>query len=282
MWSTLTLSAARILGHGVDFKGRERIIRILASPDRMSSKPFEIDFFGLRYSGDLSSYIDWRVYVFGAYEPSGLRFLERAAKARRRAGSGPAVYWDVGANCGQHVLFMSRHVDRICAFEPNPAVRRQLERNLAINRLNTVTVLGCALGESQSTGRLYVPTGANRGSGSFSYTDGGRIPIDVEVVSGDLMVANGAPIPHIVKIDVEGFEPKVLAGMRDVLRAHRPIMLLELADSTRREFGGIDGLRDALYPDAVIRGVGARGLCDFDFASTTDVAIIPREMANGI
>jgi FkbM family methyltransferase len=279
MRSALTLSLARLLGHGVPFKGRERIIRMLASPERMPNKPFEVDFFGLRYSGNLSSYIDWRVYVFGSYEPAVLSFLEKAATTIRRSRSGPVVYWDIGANSGQHVLSMSRHADHICAFEPNPTVRSQLKRNIAINRLNSVDVHECALGHRQGMARLHVPTGANRGIGSLRYADGDTVPIEVAITTGDTMIAQGAPVPHIVKIDVEGFEPRVLAGMQGILHAHRPIVLMELADATRRDFVNTDGLRAALYPNAIIRGIDDGGLTEFDFATSVEIAVIPKEAA---
>jgi FkbM family methyltransferase len=279
MRSTLALSAARALGHGPHFKGRERIIRAFASPDRMPKKSFEVDFFGLRYSGDLSSYIDWRVYVFGSYEPAVLNFLAKAATATRHSRNGPVVYWDVGANCGQHVLFMSRHADHLCAFEPNPAVRSQLERNVALNGLIHVVVHECALGDRQGLARLHVPAGTNRGIGSLRYDDSGGAPIDVPIMTSDAMVAQGAPAPHIVKIDVEGFEAQVLAGMQSVLHTHRPIVLMEIAEATRRDFANVAGLRAALYPNAILYGVTDRGLTAFDFARSAEIAVIPRELA---
>lgn len=248
----------------------------------MPKKPFEIDFFGLRYSGDLSSYIDWRVYVFGSYEPAVLSFLAKAATAIRLSRNGSLVYWDVGANCGQHVLFMSRHADRICAFEPNPTVRAQLERNIAINRLSHVAVHECALGDRQGVARLHIPSGTNHGIGSLRYDDSGGAPIDIPITTGDAILAQGAPAPHIIKIDVEGFETQVLTGMRSILHAHRPIIVMELAEATRRDFGNATGLRAALYPNATLYGITDHGLTAFDFAASAEIAVIPREIDTSI
>jgi hypothetical protein len=98
-------------------------------------------------------------------------------------------------------------------------------------------------------------------------------------MTSDAMVAQGAPAPHIVKIDVEGFEAQVLAGMQSVLQTHRPIVLMEIAEATRRDFANVAGLRAALYPNAILYGVTDRGLTAFDFARSAEIAVIPRELA---
>ena len=43
----------------------------------------------------------------------------------------------------------------------------------------------------------------------------------------------------LIKVDVEGFELQVLAGLTQTLRRHRPTLMLELSDTARL------GLRDA-------------------------------------
>ena len=41
---------------------------------------FEVDFFGMKYHGNLGDYIDWNVFYFGAYSPEELAFLSFAAE----------------------------------------------------------------------------------------------------------------------------------------------------------------------------------------------------------
>ena len=132
------IGALTILGHRrwLPYGVRERLLRFFVDPDRMASTPFECDFAGLRYQGDLSSYIDWTVYFYGAYEPGLLAFLGDAAQA-----SGPgAIFVDVGANVGQHALYLAPRVAHVHAFEPWPAAAAALRRNVAFNALTNITV----------------------------------------------------------------------------------------------------------------------------------------------
>ncbi|MCS6882529.1 MAG: hypothetical protein RMK84_01260 [Oscillochloridaceae bacterium] len=104
------------------FVGRQEWLRVglryytinrFVNPKRSGSRHFEVNFYGLKYKGDLGQYIDWWVYYFGAYEKAEL-LLMRDIVARRRN----AVCVDVGANVGQHSLFLSRYCAEVHAFEP--------------------------------------------------------------------------------------------------------------------------------------------------------------------
>ena len=56
--------------------------------------------------------------------------------------------------------------------------------------------------------------------------------IDVPCVTiDDLVSAGRAPPPTVVKIDVEGAELDVLAGMRETIAAHQPAIICELHDT---------------------------------------------------
>jgi len=56
------------------------------------------------------------------------------------AYSDQGVFLDIGANTGQHSLFMSRHAKEIHAFEPWAPVLIKLRRHIEINRLKNVVV----------------------------------------------------------------------------------------------------------------------------------------------
>jgi len=47
--------------------------------------------------------------------------------------------------------------------------------------------------------------------------------------------------PDIIKIDVEGGEALVLAGMRETLAKHRPLVLMEYSDNYLRDVSRVSG-----------------------------------------
>ncbi|ARJ66576.1 hypothetical protein WV31_13305 [Magnetospirillum sp. ME-1] len=205
---------------------RDRILRKLADPDSMPSTPFNCAFFGLRYQGDLSSFIDWSVYFYGVYELGILSFLREAT---RQAGPG-AVVLDIGANVGQHSLFLSAHAARIHAFEPWQPARDAILRNIGINRIENIEVHEVGLSDHAHDAVYYAPTLANKGTGSFlaghnlSNREAGRLPL----VDGDsYLAARGIDRVDVIKLDAEGFEPRVLAGLAGTIARCRPVMVLE-------------------------------------------------------
>jgi len=88
---------------------------------------------------------------------------------------------------------------------------------------------------------------------------------------------------HLLKIDVEGHEQKVLRGLASRLRADRPLIVMELVGSPdcKGGFRGEGDLRAYLYPEhelMSLRGKHRRcRLTRFDWACETAV-IIPSEM----
>src|SRR5665213_3639465 len=49
------------------------------------SQPFEVDFFSLKYRGNLNCFVDWYVYFFGAHEKESLFLLRDLISQKRDA-----------------------------------------------------------------------------------------------------------------------------------------------------------------------------------------------------
>lgn len=219
----------------IPFGVRDRVLRRLADPDAMASTPFVCDLFGLRYEGDLASFIDWTIYFYGCYERAVLTLLADAA-----ALAGPrAVFLDVGANVGQHALILSRRVAQVHAFEPWDKARRRLERNLALNAVTNVTVHALGLGEHDKDLTFHAPASANWGTGSFvPEVNLNRSDGTLPVLRGDTALAQrGIGRVDLIKIDTEGFEIKVLSGLAETIARHRPVVVCEMSGPTLAEAG---------------------------------------------
>lgn len=220
----------------IRFGIRDRVIRRFYHPGRVRAEGFEAPFFGLRYRGDLASYIDWSVYFFGAYCATELDLIDRLL-ARL---PGCAVF-DVGANAGHHTLFMARRARAVYAFEPVASLATQIRARAELNRLAHVEVFGFGLGDAEGELPFAASTDENTGTGSFASVGGGKPTLLLPVRRGDEVHAGlGRPRVDFVKIDVEGSEGKVLRGLSAMLEQCRPVVLFEWSRRTSDETGGAE------------------------------------------
>ncbi|MBC7769017.1 MAG: FkbM family methyltransferase [Phycisphaerales bacterium] len=276
-------SLLREVGRHTAFIGRRgRVFEVIAPHQRMDHTPFNVDFYGKRYAGDLSNWIDWHVYFMGAYAPAELAFMKRAAMVLRGA-RGEVNYFDVGANVGHHVLFMADHADAVFAFEPFDHAAAELRRKVAENGIANVRLFDLALGRENAVAEMVLPDNHNWGAATLRRVPG-VASFFVNVLRGDdLFARERLPRMDILKIDVEGHEAAVLDGLAERLRADRPIILTELTGEERSGFENAERLHAALYPDHVLytlepRGAGYR-LAPFDLGSW-EIVCMPAELAH--
>lgn len=141
---------------------------------------------------------------------------------------------DIGANEGMISLLLSRLAGpdgRVIAFEPNPGPRAVFEANLERNRIMNTRVHACGLADEPGTLPLFVPH-MNSGEGSFGARrydadEGETIACPIGV--GDEMLAG--EIPAVIKIDVEGFELRVLRGLSKTMAQAKPVIVMEMVAS---------------------------------------------------
>jgi FkbM family methyltransferase len=138
------------------------------------------------------------------------------------------VAFDIGAHVGGRVRTWRRLGAKVVAVEPQPDCLRVLR--LLFGRDRDVTIVPSAVGATAGRAQLGVstatPTVSSMSVGwresvaadrSFSRVRWDR-SVEVDVVTLDeLIAAHGEPA--FCKIDVEGFEAEVLAGLSEPLRA---------------------------------------------------------------
>ena len=221
---------------------------------------FETDFFGLQYRGNLDNNIDFDIYFYGAFEKPLLFFLRDAMRVIAPGQAAPGdtdciepVFIDIGANVGQHSLFMAAQGARVHAFEPFAPVREQMLGQIEANALASITLHPVALGRQNTRLPFFAPTGNNAGIGSFDpgTADKGNIPIgELELVrADDYFPRHRIDRIDLVKIDVEGFEKMALAGLRETLRRTRPVIVCEVSHGNPLSFASLGELRAHLPND---------------------------------
>lgn len=132
--------------------------------------------------------------------------------------------YDIGAHAGFHTLFCALRAHQTIAFEPHPANRASIERQMTLNPGLNARVLPYALSDTNGASALAEPS--NR---SMAYvSDDGVIPIELRTM--DSLVAQGMAPPDLIKMDVEGHELRVLRGGAETIKAHHPIILCDRND----------------------------------------------------
>jgi len=119
---------------------------------------------------------------------------------------------------------------QLVAFEPQPVVFQQLCANLALNSLMNVTAWPYACGEKKGVVTFprpdYLKAG-NFGGVSMSpaFPAAGDACVQVPCVRLDEVVESERV--GLLKVDVEGFELRVLKGSRALIRRSRPLLYVE-------------------------------------------------------
>jgi len=284
-----TLNLLRRFGHldWLAFGLRDRIIRYCVNPDTVAGEKFETDFFGLKYQGNLNTFIDWSVYFYGAYE-KGILFLMRDIVKEKEN----PIFVDVGANVGHHSLFMSKFCREVHAFEPYGRVKDILISKILANKCSNIMVHNVGLGAKNEFLDFFAPVGSNIGTGSFMPEHAMDNNINVgklEIVEGDLYISKlNLSKVDLIKIDVEGFEKHVLLGLRETLEKYRPFVIMEYSKVTRNDLT-IQELREILPSGYRIKGISTNrtfgalfnrmnyDLTDFDAANPkiADLLLVP-------
>jgi len=147
-------------------------------------------------------------------------------RMRDHLQSGDTIY-DVGANIGVLSLLLALHANgaaaRVYSFEPEPRNFDQLVRNIEVNGLSeTIFPQQLALAAEAGEGTLHIRGTAGEGRHSLTAEKGATDSIVVPLTTASAFAAQHQPLPSVVKIDVEGAEGQVLAGMRELLEQKVP------------------------------------------------------------
>jgi FkbM family methyltransferase len=175
---------------------------------------------------------------------------------------------DIGANVGAVTGQLAGRVTtagRVWAIEPVPRNVARLTALAGQNHL-PIDVLSVAAGTADGSVELRLADQSGWASVTTSWIDAGRLTVPVR--SLDSLIAERQPRWPLsfIKIDVQAYEPEVLAGARETLAYWRPLLYVEFADPDLRDRGSssrellalfaAEGYRpDADYRDRPLDGV---------------------------
>jgi FkbM family methyltransferase len=140
---------------------------------------------------------------------------------------------DIGANAGMYTHHMLQYSKMVYAFEPNPRYIKRLIRSFSQN----VVVHPIALSNLNGESELRIPIGIN-GAGTLEEENdfgGAYSHLEIELIMVPMKKLDEFEIKNIgfIKIDVEGFEDKVIDGGIKTISESKPAMLIEIEERHR-------------------------------------------------
>jgi FkbM family methyltransferase len=198
------------IGRPVLFRGKVRLTDSLTP----RSGTHDANLFGYNVKLDLGNFIDRMMYM-GCYEAlNTYRF-------RRILREGMTVV-DVGANIGYFTLLAASCVGpkgRVVAVEPFPANFQVLDACVKANAIGQVTTECFGLGAAEGGGKVSQANQADFNNRTATMASPEGTGLDVRVAAlDDCMSVWGLSSIDLLKIDVDGFESRVLEGAAKTLQ----------------------------------------------------------------
>lgn len=171
--------------------------------------------------------------AFGAGLAGGAPHDPLVAAVLHRLLRPAAVYVDIGANIGALALPAALRVGprgKVIGFEPDPANASLFLAGVAANGFSQVRLFPLALSDAPGVFAL-------QGASNAYLVPPGETDVMVQAMPGDELLA-AEPRIDVVKLDIEGHEPRALAGLARTLARHRPWIVLEFNPRCLRDHGG--------------------------------------------
>ena len=144
---------------------------------------------------------------------------------------------DVGAWFGPWTHWLSRRVESVVSFEPNPSVADTIRGWVSAN----VDVRPLAISDKPGTLQLAV-TGQNRAEEGRSYIDLTETAANCVEVEATTLDAQDLDRVRLLKIDVEGHELAALRGGIGLIERCHPVLVVEV----EARFGDVTPVFDLL------------------------------------
>ena len=131
---------------------------------------------------------------------------------------------DIGAHYGIFSLAFASQGGAALAVEPSSGPLRILTQHASLNPELKIRPVQLALSDCAGTMRMHLE-GDHMVAGNG---EPGATAAEIPMTTVDDLVRTESFVPDAIKIDVEGHEVQVLAGARELLRQHGPLIFLEV------------------------------------------------------
>jgi FkbM family methyltransferase len=181
-------------------------------------------------------WLSTRIEGLGPYQARNLNALKRLVPKSRTT-------LDIGANVGMNSVEYADFSDLVYSFEPHPDTFQMLTTTIHANNLKNVILYNEGVGNKKTSIAMKVMLnndGQNCMARSDAFANG-------PIVTVNTIDSKNIQNVDVIKIDVEGFELKVVEGARKTISESRPVIQAEvIASHMRRYEDSPQGLYDFL------------------------------------
>jgi FkbM family methyltransferase len=133
------------------------------------------------------------------------------------------TYVDIGSNIGNHTIYFAlfTNSERVVSIEIHPEIYEILLKNIELNPSEKYHPINIGVGDKTETILLSKINDDNVGMTHIINEFG-----DVVVKKLDDILCDFNNI-SLIKIDVEGYELKVLHGAKDIIKKNKPVLIVE-------------------------------------------------------
>lgn len=166
-------------------------------------------------SGRTGDLVQRHIYYFGCWEPNATAFVER-----RLAAQPSRTFIDVGANIGYFSLLAAKCLTggQVVSIEALPATFAKLQANVALNGYRNIRTVLCAATDTRRDVAIFPADPGNEGATTMVPGTFQSSPVTVQGRPlPEILSAEEIATARVIKIDVEGAESEVIAGLEPVL-----------------------------------------------------------------
>lgn len=260
---------ARYFEIGQVFDANPQEVQVVVGPRKADSKD---GIQRVEHKGIVAKYhvpndtVAWRVKTLLTKEPCTIDWIDSFKPGE--------VLYDIGANMGGYTVLAARNGVKVFAFEPEAQNYALLCRNMTLNDVEG-RAYPLAISDRPGLSALYL---AVQQAGGSCNSLGEKVGFDLKEREG---IEQGAvafrmddldlPKPDHIKIDVDGFEHKVIAGGLDAIKNAKSV-LVEVNTNLPEHMEMVQKLKDLglsfdqLQVDASMRKDGAfKGCAEYVF-----------------
>lgn len=203
------------------FKGQDRLFNYFFTRNKLDVgmqvvEPITGNF---KINCDTKTWIGAKIMFLGDYEAE----LKSVFKSLLKSGD---VIVDIGANIGFHSLYFAELVGekgKVISFEPVPYNFSSLNNNIALNKFKNIKTYNIALSDREEEFSIEADE-QSKNPGSFNLFEKGGNTL-IKCCIGDEVLKN--ELINFIKIDVEGYESFVIAGLLKTIEKNSPILFFE-------------------------------------------------------